>query len=124
MSNQSQMGDKPTDETDRQIDGEKAEEVAREALARELAGPEETTRSDVAWLVDRLIKVRVSLENGNEPSKSDIEEARACLRLVKGHLDDVTQLFGWNPWDTGARWDELSEEQKEEIRERDRRRIE
>lgn len=107
---------------DEDIDPEKAESLARDRLVEALRHPGESTRSDVAQLAEHTASIKIALERGETPEKRDIKQARFYTEQVKERLDEVTALFGWNPWDTGATWGELTDEQQAEIEERDRQR--
>jgi hypothetical protein len=100
----------------------KAEALARDRLVEALRHPGESTRSDVAQLAELTASIKRALRRGETPEKRDIEEARFYTEQVEERLDEVMALFGWNPWDTGATWGELTEEQKAAIEERDRQR--
>ncbi len=106
------------------IDPEKAESLARDRLVEALRHPGESTRSDVAQLAEYTAVIKIALDSGETPEKRDIEQARFYMEQVEERLDEVTALFGWNPWDTGATWGELTDEQQAEIEERDRQRFE
>lgn len=106
------------------VDPEKAEALARDRLVEALRHPGESTRSDVAQLAELTASIKGALRRGETPEKRDIEEARFYTEQVEERLDEVTALFSWNPWDTGAACGELTEEQKAEIEERDRQRCE
>ncbi|ELY76175.1 hypothetical protein [Natrinema pallidum] len=105
------------------VDPEKAESLACDCLVEYFRHPAESTRSDVARLAELTSSIKVALERGETPEKHNIEEARFYIRQVEKRLDEVTALFGWNPWDTGATWSELTDEQQAEIEERDRQRL-
>ncbi|AFO59197.1 MULTISPECIES: hypothetical protein [unclassified Natrinema] len=106
------------------VDPETAESLARDWLVEALRHSGESTRSDVAQLAEHTAAIKIALERGEALEMSDIEQARFYTEQVKERLDEVTTLFGWNPWDTGAKWGELTEEQKTEIEERDHERFE
>jgi len=106
------------------VDPKAAESLARDRLVEALRHPGESTRSDVARLAELTASIKIALERGETPEKRDIEQARFYTEQVKERLDEVTALFGWNPWDTGATWGELSDEQQADFEERDRQRFE
>lgn len=106
------------------FDPKKAEALARDRLVEALRHPGESTRSDVAQLAELTASIKGALRRGETPEKRNIEEARFYTEQVEERLDEVTALFGWNPWDTGVTWGEFTEEQKAEIEERDRQRCE
>lgn len=49
----------------------------------------------------------------------DIVTARIHLGRIEQQLDEVTDLFGWNPLDIGVQWGDLTEQEQAKIRERD-----
>ncbi|ELY83433.1 hypothetical protein [Natrinema gari] len=102
------------------VDPEKTESLARDRLVEALRHPGESTRSDAAQLAELTASIKGALRRGETPEKRDIEEARFYTEQVEEWLDEVTALFSWNPWDTGARWGELTDEQQAEIEEHDR----
>lgn len=105
------------------VDPEKAESLARDHLVEALRHPGESTRSDVARLAELTASIQIVLKRGETPEKRDTEQARFYTEQVEERLEEVMALFGWNPWDTGATWGELTDEQQAEIEKRDRQRL-
>ncbi|WP_132060234.1 hypothetical protein [Halorussus amylolyticus] len=96
-----------------------AKQLARNRLADRLRPPAESQQSDIAQFVDRTAKITRALENGETPNRHDLGTARSYLKELEERIDEVTKLYGWNPWDTGANWGELSEEDQVEVELRD-----
>ncbi|WP_195893069.1 hypothetical protein [Halopiger djelfimassiliensis] len=108
---------------DDSLDRDVAAELARDQLAQELRFPPRSDRSDVAALVENTSHIAAALEEGEVPEQGDIETARYYLTAVEKCLDEITSLFGWNPWDTGATWGELTAEQQTEVYEQNHQRL-
>ncbi|WP_175416997.1 hypothetical protein [Natrinema pallidum] len=103
------------------FDTEVAQRIARERLVTTLRHPCESANSDVARASECIASIVTALECGETPNQNGIAEARFHLDEVKQRLDEVTALFGWNPWDTGVQWDNLTAEQRAEVAQRDRK---
>lgn len=97
-------------------DLKRAEEIAHDRLLAELG---EHHSGAFEELAEALRLIRADTRVGNVPELRDMRQAREALRALGDRLDDVDELHDRNPWDTGKQWGELTDEQKEEICERD-----
>lgn len=99
------------------VDEEKAEQIARKSLARELSG--ECRTSDVDQLCGAASVVAQLLESGDNPQPEDLADVRSKALDVIDTIEQVALLHGMNPYDIGVPFGQLSPEQRQELEERE-----
>lgn len=96
-------------------------DLAVDRLLNQLSGPETHPNGDFAQLIDRVNEITRKLERGEELDPNEMELAKFYAGEVQERLEEAALLHGYTRRDIGVSWGELSEAEREEVRERDDR---
>jgi len=93
-----------------------ATRLAREHLAGNLSKTVPIDGGNLMQFQNACEEIATALEQDEQPEVRDIEQARTHLRQLHEHLDDVCALYDIPRWQTGVRWDELSDSEQKSAR--------